>query len=197
MHYIQIFLWCASNCECGRMKMNPCLISFLLQAASCGWKNKTWSEWTEIWCGSWLELWLEQRMDHKLVFSIFLKSWLCLIYWKGMMPPAFLWVSMSSTIYDYLCTSMVRRLALFLEFNSKSLNSLIPCGVARWWALLWLYLFSVPISADYSYLQLSIFIIYTLLQGLIKTKEITLHKNCQFSTLLNINVVYYVVQVWI
>ena len=106
-------------------------------------------------------------------------------------------MGMSSTIYDYLCTSMVRRLALFLEFNSKSLNSLIPCGVARWWALLWLYLFSVPISADYSYLQLSIFIIYTLLQGLIKKEEITLHKNWQFSTLLNINVVYYVVQVWI
>ena len=90
----------------------------------------------------------------------------------------------------WLLTSMFPKVALFLEFNSKSLNSLIPCGVARWWALLWLYLFSVPISADYSYLQLSIFIIYTLLQGLIKTEEITLHKNCQFSTLLNINVVY-------
>ena len=70
-------------------------------------------------------------MDHKLVFFYLLKKLTVMIYWKGMMPPAFLWVSMSSTIYDYLCTSMVRRLALFLEFNSKSLNSLIPCGVAR------------------------------------------------------------------
>ena len=154
-----------------------------MQATSCGWKM---DRNLIIWRRSWLELWLEQRMGHKLGFSMFLRNWPFSIYWKEMMPPAFLWVC----LLLWLLTSMVRKLALFLEFNSKSLNSLIPCGVARWWALLWLYLFSVPISADYSYLQLSIFIIYTLLQGLIKTEEITLHKNCQFSTLLNINVVY-------
>ena len=134
-------------------------------------------------------------MGHKLVIFYLLKK--LTVWYIGRK-----WCHQPSYGYVFyllwLLTSMVRKLALFLEFTSKSLNSLIPCGVARWWALLWLYLFSVPISADYSYLQLlSIFIIYTLLQGLIKTEEITLHKNCQFSTLLNIDVICYVEQVWI